>query len=145
MVIAALPNEIWAKDLFPNDKNAYQKLENIIYEMCMVDTKDPIKSWNDYINKSKEKVKKLNDLEIKSMHYTNELGTNLTIEMPQNTLWVSAANEEHDNIIVNMPSYEIFSSPDYRKTSGIVYSSRPLIYGGGTIDEFFIELGTVKL
>lgn len=42
------------------------------------------------------------------MHYTNGLGTNLTVEMPQNTLWVSAANEEHDNIIVNMPSYEIF-------------------------------------
>lgn len=143
--IAALPNEIWAKDLFPNDKNAYQKLENIIYEMCMVDTKDPIKSWNDYINKSKEKVKKLNDLEIKSMHYTNELGTNLTVEMPQNTLWVSAVNEEHDNIIVNMPSYEIFSSPDYRKTSGIVYSSRPLIYGGGTIDEFFIEFRDGKV
>lgn len=143
--IAALPNEIWAKDLFPNDKNAYQKLENIIYEMCMVDTKDPIKSWNDYINKSKEKVKKLNDLEIKSMHYTNGLGTNLTVEMPQNTLWVSAANEEHDNIIVNMPSYEIFSSPDYRKTSGIVYSSRPLIYGGGTIDEFFIEFRDGKV
>ena len=53
--IAALPNEIWAKDLFPNDKNAYQKLENIIYEMCMVDTKDPIKSWNDYINKKQRK------------------------------------------------------------------------------------------
>lgn len=45
------------KRLISNDKNAYQKLENIIYEMCMVDTKDPIKSWNDYINKSKEKVK----------------------------------------------------------------------------------------
>ena len=79
------------------------------------------------------------------MHYTNELGTNLTVEMPQNTLWVSAANEEHDNIIVNMPSYEIFSSPDYRKTSGIVYSSRPLIYGGGTIDEFFIEFRDGKV
>ena len=63
------------------------------------------------LTKSKEKVKKLNDLEIKSMHYTNGLGTNLTVEMPQNTLWVSAANEEHDNIIVNMPSYEIFFIP----------------------------------
>ena len=42
-------------------------------------------------------------------------------------------------MFVNMPSYEIFTSPDYRKTEGIVYGTRPLVYNGGIIDDFFIE------
>jgi len=48
-------------------------------------------------------------------------------------------------MLVNMPSYEIFTSPNYKKTSGIVYSAKPLIYGGGKIDEFYIEFKEGKV
>ena len=37
-----------------------------------------------------------------------------------------------------MPSYEIFTSPDYRYTNGIVYSAKPLIYNGALIEDFYI-------
>ena len=143
--IAALPNEIWAKKIFNNDKDALKKLENVIYKMCMVDKDNPIQSWNVYLEKSKYLVDKLNDLEIKSLHYTNGLKTDLYIEMPKDYLWVSAANDKDLNMFVNMPSYEIFSSPDFRKTNGIVYSAKPLVYAGGLIDKFYIEFKDGKV
>ena len=135
--IAALPNEIWAQELFKDDPKAFQKLENIIYKICMIDTPNPIESWNNYLKEAQVIVNKLNSMEINSLHYTNSLGTDLIVTMPKNHIWVSAANDK--NGLVNMPSYEIFSSPNYLKTSGIVYNSRPLMYGGGIIDDFYIE------
>ena len=39
----------------------------------------------------------------------------------------------------NMPTEEIFTSPDYRKTEGIVYSSLPLNHGGSLVDNFYIR------
>ena len=52
--IAALPNEIWAKSIFPNEENAYEKLYEVIFKMCMVDKDDPIKSWDEHLNELKK-------------------------------------------------------------------------------------------
>ena len=143
--IAALPNEIWAKSIFPNEENAYEKLYEVIFKMCMVDKEDPIKSWNEHLNELKNLSTKLTNLKITKMHYKNNLGTDLTVELPSDVIWNSAAGEEDSNMLVNMPSYEIFTSPNYKKTSGIVYSAKPLIYGGGKIDEFYIEFKEGKV
>lgn len=143
--IAALPNEIWAKDIFGNDSNAYDKLFKIICKICMVNTENPIKSWDEYLINVSKRADKLTNLQIKSMHYKNSLGTNLRVEMPENSIWNSAASDGAEKTIVNMPSYEIFSSPNYLKTNGIVYSSRPLVYGGGVVDDFHIEFKDGKV
>lgn len=141
--ICAYPNEKWAQEIFPNDKCAYQKLYNSIMKMCMVDTKDPCKSWDEYITNSVARINKLNNLGIKKLHYSNSLGTDLFIEMPNDSLWCGAANNK--DMIVNMPSYEIFSSPNYLKTNGIVYNSKPLFYSGKKIDGFWIKFRDGKV
>lgn len=143
--IAALPNEKWARSIFPNEDNAYEKLYEVILNMCMVDKEDPIKSWNEHLNKLKKLSTKLTDLKITKLHYKNSLGTDLTIELPSDVIWNSAAGSEDSNMLVNMPSYEIFTSPNYLKTNGIVYSAKPLIYGGGKIDDFYIEFKDGKV
>lgn len=143
--IAALPNDIWAKHLFTNDDNAYEKLFKVICQMCMVDKENPIESWNEYIENVKKQTEKLNELQITKLIYKNQLGTDLTVSLPKNIKWLSAADDGDSDMLVNMPSYEIFTSPDYRFTEGIVYSSRPLMYGGGKIDKFYIEFKNGKV
>ena len=44
-----------------------------------------------------------------------------------------------------MPSYEIFASPIYNKTKGIVYSSMPLCYNGSIVDEFWLKFENGKV
>ena len=73
------------------------------------------------------------------MRYTNSLGTDLTIELIPDSIWEGVGTGKEKNMLVNMPSYEIFTSPDYRKTNGIVYSSKPLNYNGAVIDKFWLE------
>lgn len=141
--ICAYPNKIWADELFSNDENSYQKMLDIILNMCMCDKEDPIKAWDEFLGLSKRRVEKLNDLEIKSLHYTNLLGTDLTVYLSDKACFSSAYSSK--NIIVNMPSYEVFSTPDTYKTEGVVYSSKPLIYGGAIIDEFYLKFKNGKV
>ena len=44
-----------------------------------------------------------------------------------------------------MPSYETFISPIYNKTEGIVYASKPLIYNGALINEFWLKFKSGKV
>ena len=143
--IFCLPNELWANLIFPNNKNTYEKLYFSILKACMIDQNDPIVNWNNYIEKAKEKVKLLNDLEIKRLHYTNSLGTDLYVSLIPNTKWLGVGTDKEKDMLVNMPSYEIFTSPDYHMTEGIVYSSKPLNYNGTLIEDFFLEFKDGKI
>lgn len=138
--ISVLPNKHWANRVFNNKENALELLEKTLYASCMLNAKDPLESWNKHLEKNKYMIEKLNDLKIKILHYKNNLGTDLKVELPSDAIWCDACF----NGIVNMPSYEIYTSPDYRKTNGIVYSSRPLIYNGGKIDDFWIKFENGK-
>lgn len=142
--VAALPNEKWAQSLFPNDENAYKKLESYIYKMCMVDTKNPIDAWNKYINENNNYKTKLNELKISRMHYSNALGTDLYIEKPINNIWMNLDKGENMTIF-NMPSYEIFTTPNKYSAEGIVYSSKPLFAYGNYIDNFYLEFKDGKV
>ena len=134
-LIIAYPNEIWAKNVFPNSSNAYQELYDSIMDMCLCNFDSPINKWEELTNRNRNVASKLNNLKIKELHYTNSLGTDLYLELPNNYKYDYVGSNGH---IVNMPSYEVFSSPHYLKTHGIVYSSKPLNYNGCVIDEFNI-------
>ncbi len=144
--IATLPSIAWAKKLFPNldEKEAYEKLYRLIFKVCMIDDNDPIDNWNNFLE-NQEKVKnKLNSLKITNLHYKNSLGTDLWVELPEDALWQCAGSTNGD-VLVNVPSYEIFTSPNYKKTEGIVYASKPLCYNDIIIKDFYIEFTSGKV
>ena len=108
--------------------------------MCLIDKNNPIKEWNNKLNANNKRVKVLNNLNITKLVYKNKLGTNFEIGF-KNNIWCGADTESEDGrkLIVNMPSEEIFTSPDKNSANGIVFASKPLIYNGNTIDKFWIE------
>lgn len=140
--IAAYPGQRWADEVFKKSANSYQELKNAIYNICMINEENPIDAWDLQLNKNDKIIKYLNSLNLSSMHYKNSLGTDLTIYLPDNYNFESAKDNK---VIVNMPSYEIFTSPIYNKTEGIVYSSMPLCYGGTIIDDFYLEFKEGKV
>lgn len=143
--IAALPNQIWAEELFKGEENAYEKLYLAILDFCMVNTANPIESWNKQLVEMAIMQEKLNQLGITKMLYRNQLGTDLTIELPEEVVWNSAASKQEKDMFVNMPSFEIFTSPNFRKTNGVVFGTRPLIYNGGLIDGIYMEFKDGKV
>lgn len=144
--IATLPSETWAKKIFPeyDSKKAYEELFKLIFKICMVDFENPILNWNNFLSYQKTIQDKLNLLKIKKLHYKNSLGTDLHLTLPKNVIW-QIAGSLGDNMLVNLPTYEIFASPDYRYTNGKVYSSRPLCYNGKIIKNFYLEFKDGKV
>ena len=140
-VICAYPNKRWAEFLFKNDTNAYLKLYDYIMKMCMVDSEEPSKSWYEYIKRINEYKLKLQNMQISKLHFKNNLGTDFEIGFPRNYRWINLDKKDNygNSIIVNMPSYEIFTTPDYRTANGIVFNSRPLVFHNSIIDGFYIE------
>lgn len=140
--ICAYPGKKWAKEVFPNSVNSYEDLKNAIYKSCMINDGNPVDNWNVQLNKVNKVIKYLNGLNLKKLHYQNSLGTDLTVYLPENYSFESAKD---GNVIVNMPSYEVFASPIYNKTEGIVYSSMPLCYAGTMIKDFWLKFEDGKV
>lgn len=131
--IALVPTLGYAKKVFPNSVDPVADAWDAIFKCCLVYEEDPIKAWDEKVKKIQKRCDILNDYQFKSLHYTNSLGTDLTIELPENHIWSGAGK---GGLIVNMPSEEVFTSPKYDGINGIVYSARPLVYNGVLIENF---------
>ena len=145
--IACLPTDYWASQLFPGDSLGYEKLYSLIIDMCMVDRDDPIKAWDEHLVGSKKIVDYLNSLSIESLNFKNNLGTDLTVFLPECYRFYCAYKENSYGVpvMVNMPSYEVYTSPIYNKTEGIVYSSRPLYYSNQVVNNFWLKFENGKV
>ena len=145
--IAAVPSQDWADKLFPDDSNNLEKLWKLILDICLITTDDPIKNLHNKILISHNRAKKLNDLNIKCFKYNNSLGTDLTVEMPEDYIFHNIEMSIVDGRVIypNLPSEEIYSSPKKTGVNGIVYASKPLIHGGKIIRDFYLEFKDGKV
>lgn len=133
--ILPLYNSYWEESLGINN------LQEILYKVCMIDEND-IVNWQKLITKNEQMIAYLNELKLDSLHITNKLGTDIVIGLPQDYLFEGINSNP---VYVNLPSYEIFTSPNYKLTQGIVYNSKPLLYNGAIIDNFYLEFKDGKV
>lgn len=138
--IVGAPSVAWANKVFPemSDEEAVEALWKAIYHVTRCDQENPIEAWNEHRHSFERRVGILNEKKIKSLHYTNGLGTDLTIELNPDYLFAGGGSQTTDGVysFPNIPTEEIFTSPYYLGVNGIVYSSMPLNYNGQIIDEF---------
>ena len=140
--IAAVPGKAWAKKVFPllRPAAAVEALWKAILTASRV-TEDPEQAWEEHNANLKEKCKKLNDLHLKSLHYTASNGTDLTVGMmPEGRFCggreVTLSGKPFNP---NIPSEECFISPKKGEADGIVYSSKPLVWDGQIMDKFWLR------
>ena len=147
--IVSIPTVGWAKKVFPNvsEDEAVEKLWDAIFKIVRVDSQDPVKAWEEHKNTLKKNMDFLNSKRFKSLHYTNSLGTDLIIELPEKHLWAGGAEFTQDGteFIANMPTEEIFSMPKKTGVNGKVVSSMPLNYGGNLINNFSLTFKDGKV
>ena len=147
--IVSIPTVGWAKKVFPNvsEDEAVEKLWDVIFKIVRVDSQDPVKAWEEHKNTLKKNMDFLNSKRFKSLHYTNSLGTDLIIQLPEKHLWAGGAEFTQDGteFIANMPTEEIFSMPKKTGVNGKVVSSMPLNYGGNLINNFSLTFKDGKV
>ena len=102
-----------------------------IIKACYLDKGNPIEDWKKIQKKSYDNIEKLNNLKIDKIHLEAK-NTNLWLKIGENRKWVGCSGR-------NIPSYEIFTSPDYRGTNGYIEFSEPLYRYGNIIKDIKLE------
>jgi len=148
--IASIPIPSWAKKVFPDlaESEAMDKLWEAIFQAVRI-TGDGrcVDKWHRHIETLAHRVEKLNQLNFKSLHYTNSLGTDLTVELPEDHIW-EAGNDvtlSGRTYIANIPTEEVFTSPLKTGVNGVVYSALPLSHNGTIIDKFHFVVKDGKI
>jgi aminopeptidase len=96
-----------------------------IIEACYLREVDPVEKWKK-VQKEIEDIKhKLDALAIETVHITGE-DVDLHVQIGANRKWLSGEGK-------NIPSFEIFTSPDWRGTNGTIRFNQPLYYSGKRI------------
>jgi len=97
-----------------------------IVNACYLDSSDPVKEWKK-INKTVQKTaQKLTDLKIKSVHMVGE-DVDLHIGIGKDRTWKAGGGN-------NVPSYEVFTSPNFREVNGWIKFNQPLLRYGSRIE-----------
>lgn len=145
--IAAVPGAAWAKKVFPGlPKNrAIEKLWEAILKTSRVDD-DPIEAWNKHNKDIHDRCAYLNSLGIESLHYKGDNGTDLTVGMIPEALFMGGEEVTLSGqpFNPNIPSEECFTSPMRGKAEGIVYATKPLSYSGELIENFWVRFENGK-
>lgn len=139
--IASIPIPSWAKRVFPDcsEEEAMDKLWAAIFETVRINGDGKcVERWHAHLDTLHQRLAKLNALKFKSLHYTNSLGTDLTVELPEGHVWEAGDDKtlKGRNFIANIPTEEIFTSPLKTGVNGVIYSALPLSHNGSVIDKF---------
>ncbi|MBE6053133.1 MAG: aminopeptidase [Clostridium sartagoforme] len=147
--VVSVPTEAWALKVFKDSdsKEAVDKLWNVIFDVVRLNNDDPIKAWDEHNANINTKLDFLNKNKFNKLHYTNSQGTDLTIELPEDHIWLGGSEKCNSGIEfnANMPTEEVFTLPKRNGVNGVVTSSKPLSYGGNLINEFSLTFKDGKV
>ncbi len=145
--IAAVPGAAWAKKVFPGlpKGKAVEKMWEAILDASRV-SEDSLKAWDEHNTNLKNRCEYLNSLGIRSLHYTADNGTDLTVGMIPEAQFCGGGEVSRQNIFFNpnIPTEECFISPMRGKAEGIVHSTMPLSYNGQLIENFSLRFENGK-
>jgi len=129
----AYPSEGWATQIYGEPD--VERLWEAVAFCTRLDEADPVQAWRDHMARLERRGKTLTELELDAVHYTGP-GTDLTVGLNPNARWMSALFRTRDGIeyVPNMPTEEVFTTPDCRRAEGTVRSSRPLVLDGDIIE-----------
>lgn len=142
--VVGVPNKTWAEKVFPalKGEEAIEMLWEKILDTCYVqEDNDPVQEWEKHNTDLMKRTSILNDFNFKSLHFKNDEGTDVTIELVENHIWAGGCEKAVDGVIFNpnMPTEEIFCMPYKYGVNGTVVSTKPLNYNGALISKFTLH------
>ena len=136
-LIVPLPNDNWADKLFPDvpQNSRKDKLWDIIFKICRIDQDDPISAWELHNSTLEKRCNYLNQKQYTALKLTGP-GTDLIVGLPKNHIWDGGSTLGQNGITftANLPTEEIYTMPHKDKVEGVVSISKPVYYGGYTVE-----------
>ena len=134
--VVPCPTDPWAQLVFPelDPADAYEKLCDQVLHVCRLDEPDPVGAWRERIAALAGVAARLNERGFDALHFDGP-GTDLTIGLLPSSVFLTAEDRTVDGIVhlANLPTEEVYATPDPARCEGTVRSTKPLVLGDGTI------------
>jgi aminopeptidase len=136
--IVGYPNEGWARAVFGEPD--VERLWQAIATATRLDEPDPVAAWNQHVARLERRAAALDERRFEAIRFRGP-GTDLTVGLLPRSRWLTArettdAGQSH---VVNMPTEEVYTTPDRRRTEGVVRSTLPLAVGGRLVRDLEVR------
>ena len=120
--ICMLPTEELAKQA----KLSLRQYTNQVIRACYLDKAVPVQAWKSIYKETMIIKKWLNSMDVKYYHIGSET-IDLKVKPGKKRRWLGVSGH-------NIPSFEIFLSPDWRGTEGVYYADQPSFRSGNYVE-----------
>ena len=134
--VVPAPTQAWALLVHPRlePAAALERLWAEVAHVCRLDEPDPIASWRVRLDELKRVAAALSEQHFDAIRLQGP-GTDLTIGLLGSSRWIAADDQTTDGIPhrPNLPTEEVFTTPDPERVDGTVTATKPLFTSGTTI------------
>lgn len=139
-IVVANPTEGWARQVLgdasrgatggagsPAASAPRETLWQAMRPILRLDQPDPAGAWREHTERLKRRAAVLDELHVEWLHFEGP-GTDLWVGIPERAIWVGGPGKTPDGLefLPNLPTEEVFTTPDYRRTTGRVAVTRPV-------------------
>ena len=136
--VSPFPTEAWASRVFPElgPAQAVDALWRDLEHVCRLDEPDPVDAWKQRIDEIWQNASRLDELELDALRFVGP-GTDLTVGLLPSSRFAKegggATTRTGIHHVPNLPTEELFTTPDPDRTEGVVASTKPLDVGGSLV------------
>jgi aminopeptidase len=142
--IVAAPNDGWATQVFGEPD--VERLWDAVATAIRLDHPDPVAAWREHGERLNVRAQALTEQSFDAVRFRGP-GTDLTVGLLPAARWDAATFETETGIghIPNMPTEEVFTAPDWRRTEGHVRSTAPLVAAGTRVSDLEVRFEGGKI
>jgi aminopeptidase len=135
--ILPFPTQRWAELVFPdlNAEAALERLTDELMHVCRLDEDDPVAAWRERDETLHSVAERLTKRRFDAVHFEGP-GTDLTVGLLPSSRWEGGSTTTIDGIehLPNVPTEEVYTTPDPARAEGRVRATKPLDIGGTIVD-----------
>ena len=138
--VVAAPNPGWAAEVFGEPD--MERLWDAVATAMRLDEADPVTSWRERAADLAARARALDALDLTEVRYRSA-DTDLTVGLVPNARWTGGSMDDPDGVtyMPNIPTEEVFTSPDRRRADGVISLTKPVIIGGVVVEGLKVTFG----
>ena len=140
----AAPNEGWASQIFGEPD--VERLWAAVAVATRLDEADPIAAWREHLATLAERATALDALALDAVRFRGP-GTDLTVGLLPVSRWLGGSTRTKAGIefVPNIPTEEVFTTPDWRRTEGTVRITEPLVLSSTLVEGLRLRFAAGRL
>jgi aminopeptidase len=136
--LIALPTASWAAEIFGEPD--VERLWDAFAHALRLDHDDPAAAWDARLGELEARAAELTARDFSALRYRGP-GTELEIGLIPGSRWIAGREHTiHGQVhAANLPTEEVFTTPDCRTAEGVIRASKPLVLHGTVIEDLEVR------